>query len=129
ARRWSRLGEVPPGTQPAPLLDLQANRRLPLRHAHRRRPRDADHARGADLAEPVGSRRVHPRASEGGLHGERGRPGGRRQCGTHELRRRYAVTTWLNGVQAGLGRRLAWAAMGAVAVGLIAFSTGLMGAD
>ena len=39
------------------------------------------------------------------------------------------MTTWLNGVQAGLGRRLAWAAMGAVAVGLIAFSTGLMGAD
>ncbi len=35
--------------------------------------------------------------------------------------------TWLRGVQAGLGRGLAWAALGAVAMGLIAFATGLGG--
>jgi len=37
------------------------------------------------------------------------------------------VTTWLDRVQAVLGRRLAWAALGAVAIGLIAFATGLGG--
>ena len=39
------------------------------------------------------------------------------------------MTTWLNGVQAGLGRRLAWACFGAVGIGLIAFATGLGGGD
>jgi hypothetical protein len=39
------------------------------------------------------------------------------------------VTDWLSGVQAGLGRRLAWAAIGAVAIGVIAFVTGLLGGD
>jgi Ni/Fe-hydrogenase subunit HybB-like protein len=39
------------------------------------------------------------------------------------------VTDWLSGVQAGLGRRLAWAALGAVAIGVIAFVTGLAGGD
>lgn len=37
------------------------------------------------------------------------------------------MTTWLRGIEAGLGRRPAWAALGAVAVGLIAFATGLAG--
>ncbi len=39
------------------------------------------------------------------------------------------MTTWLNGVQAGLGRHLAWACLGAVAMGLIAFATGLGGGE
>ncbi len=39
------------------------------------------------------------------------------------------MTTWLSEVQAGLGRRLALAALGAVVVGLIAFATGLVGGD
>jgi Ni/Fe-hydrogenase subunit HybB-like protein len=39
------------------------------------------------------------------------------------------VTDWLRGVQAGLGRRLSWAALGAVAIGVVAFMSGLLGGD
>lgn len=39
------------------------------------------------------------------------------------------MTSWLSGVQAGLGRRLAWAALVAVAVGVVAFASGILGND
>lgn len=39
------------------------------------------------------------------------------------------MTRWLNGVQAGLGRRLSWVALGAVALGVLAFASGILGGD